>query len=337
MAIKNWIFSLGIIILSMTLTASHKAQAQEARNDFYVASFKELDMDLDARLYPETDENGKKAALIKIVTGERGFSFDVGIMGIVGTRQEVGEIWVYVPESILRITIRHKDFGVIRDYVFGIPIKSAYVYELVLHTPERGSALKVSDKAATGISPVSSVNTGGLAVPTFQIARRRPVKKWLVNAEFGIVPDFSAGLMAGRTYTGTEKGRGGGWYLKARSDFRFQTRYDYECLGDGTVDGKQIWTKKGGHTWRARYSVTGGAIWQCFRNIGLYGGIGYGQKSLVWEDDKELRVRVKDYSYRGLAIDFGAIVTIRKWTLSAGVSSIRGEYYDMEAGVGICF
>ena len=327
-----------LAVLASVLTALiPELRAQERNNEFFVSSFKALEMDLDARLHPEIDENGKKAALVKVVTGERGFSFDVGIMGIVGIRQEVGEIWVYIPENVRRMTIRHKDFGVIRDYEFGVPVVSACVYELVLHTPERGSALQVSDKAASGIVPAASAPVTGIAIPSLTASGRKTEKKWFVNVHAGIVPDFSAGLMAGRTYVGTDDGRGFGWYLKGVSDFRFQTRYDYECLGDGTVDGEQIWTKQNGHTWKSRYSVTGGMIWKCLRCLGFYAGLGAGQKSLVWEDSQDRRVRVKDWSYKGMAMDAGAMLSFGRWNVSAGVSSITGGYYGLEAGFGVCF
>ena len=41
------------------------------------------------------DQNGERAALIKIVTTERGFSFDGGTLGIVATEEHTGEIWLF--------------------------------------------------------------------------------------------------------------------------------------------------------------------------------------------------------------------------------------------------
>lgn len=69
------------------------------------------------------DQNSRKAALIKVVIPEAGFDFDVGVMGVVSVRQEVGEVWVYVPEGVRKITVRHQTYGVIRDYEFGCPIE----------------------------------------------------------------------------------------------------------------------------------------------------------------------------------------------------------------------
>ena len=128
-----------ILALTALVMFCFSSFAQKQDKDFYIKSFRELSTDLDARLDPRTDQNGRRAALIKVVTTETGFEFDVGVMGIVDIKQEVGEIWVYVPENILKITIKHKNFGVIREFAFGIPIVSAAVYELVLNTPTKAT------------------------------------------------------------------------------------------------------------------------------------------------------------------------------------------------------
>ena len=50
-----------------------------------VAGFKLLETDLTANTYgtQKLDQNGEKAALIRIVTTERGFTFEGGSLGIV--------------------------------------------------------------------------------------------------------------------------------------------------------------------------------------------------------------------------------------------------------------
>lgn len=101
-----------------------------------VASFKLLENDLTANTTGtmERDQNGEIAALIKVVTTEQGFVFDGGMTGIVKTKQGVGEVWVYVPHGIKRITIQHPQLGVLHDYYFPIAIEKARTYELVLTT-----------------------------------------------------------------------------------------------------------------------------------------------------------------------------------------------------------
>lgn len=101
-----------------------------------VSSFKLIENDLTANTAGtmERDQNGETAALIKVVTSETGFSFDGGMVGIVKTRQEVGEVWVYVPHGIKKMSIRHPQLGVLRDYYFPISVEKARTYEMVITT-----------------------------------------------------------------------------------------------------------------------------------------------------------------------------------------------------------
>ncbi len=111
------------------------ATAMEAQN-ISVASFKFLENDLTANTAGtmERDQNGEPAALIKVVTTQQGFVFDGGMVGIVKTKQGVGEVWVYVPHGIKKMTIQHPQLGVLRDYYFPIAIDKAKTYEMVLST-----------------------------------------------------------------------------------------------------------------------------------------------------------------------------------------------------------
>lgn len=101
-----------------------------------VSSFRLLENDLTANTYGtlERDHNGEVAALIKISTTTQGFTFEAGMVGIVKTQQRVGEIWLYVPHGIKRLSIFHQQLGTLRDYYFPIPIEKAKTYEMVLTT-----------------------------------------------------------------------------------------------------------------------------------------------------------------------------------------------------------
>ena len=95
-----------------------------------VLGFRLLETDLTAntRGTEKRDMNGDKAALIKIVTPEQGFRFDGGSLGIVGTEQKPGELWLYVPPRAQKITISHQVFGVLRDYYYPVSIQGGRTY-----------------------------------------------------------------------------------------------------------------------------------------------------------------------------------------------------------------
>ena len=80
------------------------------------------------------DQNGDVCAIIKIMTTEKDFSYDVGSLGITGDPVEKkGQIWLYVPFGIKRITLRHQQFGTC-EYNIPIIIESGKVYVLRLST-----------------------------------------------------------------------------------------------------------------------------------------------------------------------------------------------------------
>lgn len=88
------------------------------------------------------DQNGQKCALIKVETTQQGFSFDAGSLGVVKTEQKVGEIWVYVPEGVKRLTISHQQLGILRDYDLGQSVKRAKTYIMKLTSGEVQTIVK---------------------------------------------------------------------------------------------------------------------------------------------------------------------------------------------------
>ena len=99
-----------------------------------VKSFYLAETDLTANT-PGTmvyDQNGNVCALIKLETTQKGFTFDVGISGVMATIEQPGEIWVYVPFGVRRITIKHPQLGVIRDYPLPCAIEKGRTYIMTL-------------------------------------------------------------------------------------------------------------------------------------------------------------------------------------------------------------
>ena len=86
------------------------ATAAWAQDKISVASFKLLDNDLTAITHGTEvkDQNGQTCALIKVETTQTGFSFDFGMMAPMKIEQKVGEIWVYIPYGVKRVTIQHQ-------------------------------------------------------------------------------------------------------------------------------------------------------------------------------------------------------------------------------------
>ena len=121
---KSLFFIFVIILFSVGLSAQ-----------IAVKSFRILPNDQTARITdPVTDQNGDKCALIKVVTTETGFGWEGGMLGIVDAEQKLGEYWVYVSHGAKKITIKHGQLGILRNYIYPEAIKEETVYEMVLTT-----------------------------------------------------------------------------------------------------------------------------------------------------------------------------------------------------------
>jgi len=118
----------------------HLAQAQ----NLAVQNFRMDEADMTANTHGTTviDQNGQKCALIKMITTQTGFTFDAGSLGIVKTEQKVGEVWIYVPEGVKRLTISHPQLGQLRDYDLGQTLKRARTYVLYLTAGEVQTTVK---------------------------------------------------------------------------------------------------------------------------------------------------------------------------------------------------
>ncbi|MEI6753332.1 MAG: PEGA domain-containing protein [Paludibacter sp.] len=118
-----------LILLQLTLLSNLFAQ------QISVKSFQKRETDLDARVYnPKKDQNGDVCAIIKVVTTQTGFTWDPDGLGIMAAVAKVGEYWLYVPYGAKRLSIHHPKLGILRDYMYPLPIEKATVYELVLTT-----------------------------------------------------------------------------------------------------------------------------------------------------------------------------------------------------------
>ena len=97
-----------------------------------VESFRCLENDLSARYAKVEDINNELCALIILNTPEQGFEF--AGCNVEKTEQKTGEVWVFVSPGVKFITIKHRNFGSIRNYPFPQRIESGYVYEMKIRT-----------------------------------------------------------------------------------------------------------------------------------------------------------------------------------------------------------
>ena len=132
------------LLLLLWLCSAIEMQAQ----DFKITKFQENLLDLTAARAAVKDKNGDVCALIKFSVRDNKFIFEPN-MGVVKTEQKVGETWIYVPAQTKRITIRHPQLGMLRDYVIPVDIEQKVVYEAELQITNPEYLRSLSQKAKT--------------------------------------------------------------------------------------------------------------------------------------------------------------------------------------------
>lgn len=123
-------FLLAALCLFRFAILSAQDGGEMSVRDFYLA---ETDLDANTAGTMMYDQNGEVCAIIKLETSLDGFTFDVGSLGVRDVKRVGGELWIYVPFGIRRITLSHPQLGVIRDYAFPVRIEKARTYIMKLN------------------------------------------------------------------------------------------------------------------------------------------------------------------------------------------------------------
>ncbi|MCQ2184132.1 MAG: PEGA domain-containing protein [Bacteroidales bacterium] len=117
-----------IFILMLVLHCTGVSGQNVSVRDFYLV---EADNTADVPGTCVTDLNGDKCALIRVQTSQTGFAWDFGQLQAVRIEQKVGEIWIYVPFGVKKVTIRHPQFGTM-TYNFPVKVEKARTYVMQL-------------------------------------------------------------------------------------------------------------------------------------------------------------------------------------------------------------
>ena len=118
------------ILISIIFFSVFCASAQEMSVQSFVLA--ETDLTANTPGTMKHDQNGNVAALIKVETTQKGFTFDVGMLGVIDVVEHPAEIWVYVPFGIRKMTVQHPQLGMLRDYQFPCSIEKGRTYIMKL-------------------------------------------------------------------------------------------------------------------------------------------------------------------------------------------------------------
>ena len=291
---------------------------------FAVTKFTSLPNDISAFVNPVRDLNGEACAVVKIAAPDD-FAFSTPL-GIVKRKDKVGEIWLYLPRGSKMMTIKHPQWGVLRDFRFPSPLESRMTYELTLNLPEQDLTVKydtiVLTKTVTDTITIKNANDIKPKVP-LALHALVTVSMHTNGPSFGIM--FA--IMKRH-----------GMYVHARSDLKSIGTTVATCDRDGYTDNSGI---KPYYTWRTRRSnvtVTAGPTHSLSRMLNLFYGVGYGRSATAWqlaESEGGGYALNNGLTRKGIAAEAGLLIGIGRISAMASASTIKGKVWQGTIGVGI--
>ncbi len=245
-------FRLRLYIFTILLSGSLFVFSQSP--DYEVKRFHENTLDLTAATSNLKDLRGLQPALIRFAVRDTLFSFTAN-NGIMGIKKDVGEILLFVPEGTKRITIRHPNLGVLRDYELPIPIttKRTYDAEIVITNTDYLRKIFGYEPQRPPINDVPVLETHDdlfVEVPSVEkpLPEKAPKVKtprtpiethFLLGAGFNALsvmgPSASIGFEIGKFFIGAdyifgiEKVEGVGVYYKQSDQTALGEAYDYRA------------------------------------------------------------------------------------------------------------
>ena len=303
-----------------------------------IEDFQKLERDMSARTAKVKDVNGDLCALLKIETTEKGFEFSG--CNIEKTEQKTGEIWLFASPGVKFITIKHKDFGVLRNYQFPQSIESGVVYQIKLSTEAKEVKIDTStiNKAVESKidAKMEELNKKLALLEEMQKQsssqkpkRIRPVYNKetfaMLNAAYSVAPQTSFGLTFGMQKTW-------GWYVSLASGLKFDALGATKEDADGTNDYFYDDNKT-----TSRLSIHGGAMYRIAKPLSIKLGVGYGVRNLAFTTQNSDCIKIPSASHSGLECSAGVHLSFGKMAFSVDVISIGFKYSELKLGIGYNF
>ena len=302
----------GVVIAIMSLLLMPFSCSAQ---DFSVASFRLLPNDVSAFIDNVRDLNDEACALMKI-EAPSDFAFSTPL-GIVKRKDEVGEIWLYLPKGTKMLTLKHPEWGVIRDYKLDKPLESRMTYELKLNLPK------------PTITEVHETVTDTITIP-----RTKP-KMPLSIYTLATVALHQDGPSYGIFFAMMKRH---GFFLHASSNLRTIGNTEGNCQKDGSIDANGTKPYFTGETRHSNYTLTLGAIHHISRNIRLFEGIGYGRCATAWqrsESEGGGYLLNEGLTHKGISAEAGVLASFKRFTMTASTITIAGKQWQGCIGLGI--
>ena len=288
---------------------------------FKVTGFRVLSNDVSAFITPVRELNNEACALLKVVA-RQDFAFS-SPLGIVKRKDEVGEIWLYLPKGTRRITIKHPRWGVLRNYRLPLALESHVAYEMTISEPRIPMAYEHDTVILTKT-----------IVDTVAVKRKRPRLPMTFHALFTLSmhqngPSWGVMLAAMRRH---------GMFVHVSSDFRSIGNTRFTCDEEGYIDDSGTMPYYTGETRHSNWTATAGAIHRLCSVLSVFEGIGYGRTATAWqlaESEGGGSALNDGLTHKGVAGELGLMATFGRINISASVLTIAGQQWQGCVGVGI--
>lgn len=298
-----------MILLFILSLWSASVQAQE----FSVAGFRLLPNDVSAFITPVRDLNDEPCALVK-VEAPSDFAFSTPL-GIVSRKDKVGEIWLYLPKGSKLLTIKHPEWGVLRDYRFSKPLESRMTYELKLKLPKPTPIIQ--EKHDTIVEVKTVIDT--IAIP--QVRKKMPLALYTL-ATLSLHEDGpSYGLFFALM-------RRHGFFIHANSNLKSIGSTEGTCNKEGFTPGSSIKPYYTGNTRHQNYTFTAGAIHHITHGFCLFEGVGYGKAATAWQQTENSGggyLLNEDLTHKGFAAQLGVLASFNRVSIAASAITIAGN------------
>ena len=288
---------------------------------FKVTGFRVLSNDVSAFITPVRDLNNEACALLKVVA-RQDFAFS-SPLGIVKRKDEVGEIWLYLPKGTRRITIKHPRWGVLRNYRLPLTLESHVAYEMTISEPRIPMAYEHDTVILTKT-----------IVDTVAVKRKRPRLPMTFHALFTLSmhqngPSWGVMLAAMRRH---------GMFVHVSSDLRSIGETRFTCDEEGYIGDNGTMPYYTGETRHSNWTATAGVIHRLCSVLSVFEGIGYGCAATAWqlaESEGGGSALNDGLTHKGVAGELGLMATFGKINISASVITIAGRQWQGCVGVGI--
>ncbi len=302
--------------------------AVAAGEGYAVSSFTLLPDDITGFMEPVKDLNGEDCALLKIQAPPE-FVFSTPL-GIVKRIDSVGEILLYIPAGSKKLTFKHPEWGVLRNYAFPESVVGKSTYEIKMTLPSGKTGPVKRDTVYTMLRDTLVLSRTDTVVLPQRKATVPLSAHLLATVTFGgKAKILSAGIM------GIVMKRHGG-FLHLTTDFGKKGEVSGECDRYGTVGGYlPFYSGKKRHS---SLTATVGAIHTLSASLRIFEGIGYGYGTVAWElapSEGGGYVKNSYYSSRGAAIEIGALYCRRRISLAASLLTINGSQWYGNIGIGV--